>query len=99
MSEDVYFEIKQARAEYAKLDEGTGINVELAGRYLKAAVASRNGGGRVEWDSLFSFWRTIIQGGWACPECGGEMETGEYSGVRCKTWNCSWSPGRPIAGQ
>jgi hypothetical protein len=94
MSDDLHYEIEQARAEYAKLDGSSAIDVQLAGNYLNAAVSSRNGSTKVEWDSLFGFWRTMVSGGWTCPDCGGAMETGEYSGVRCKTWNCTWTPGR-----
>ena len=94
MSDDLHYEIEQARVEFAKLGTSTSIDVNLAGSYLNAAIASRDGGDRREWESLFGFWRTIIRGGWCCPNCGGEMETGEASGVRCRNWNCTWAPGR-----
>ena len=94
MSEDLHFELQQARDEFAKYGTATSIDVGLAGKYLAAAIASREGNDRREWDSLFGFWRTMIRGGWRCPECGGQMEYGESSGVRCKTWKCVWVPGR-----
>ena len=94
MPDDLHYELQQARDEFAKLGSRTGIDVGLAGRYLGAAIAAREGKDRREWDSLFGFWRTMIRGGWSCPACGGEMETGEASGVRCRNWNCTWAPGR-----
>jgi hypothetical protein len=94
MSDDLHYEIEQARAEWAKVGRSSTIDVHLAGNYLNAAIASRDGTERKEWDSLFGFWRTLIKGGWPCPECGGQMETGEHSGVRCKNWNCTWAPGK-----
>ena len=96
MPDDLHFELQQAREEFAKYGRSTQIDVAPAGKYLAAAIASREGNGdRREWDSLFRFWRSMIQGGWPCPECGGQMEYGEASGVRCKTWQCTWVPGRP----
>jgi hypothetical protein len=93
MVEDIHYEVQQAREEFAKLGPSTGINIGLARKYLLAAIAARDGNVRMEWESLFGFWRTIIQGGWRCPDCGGQMVHGEASGVRCK--KCRWVPGIP----
>jgi hypothetical protein len=89
---DLHYEVQQARDEFAKLGTSTGIDVALARKYLQAAIAARDGNVRPEWESLFGFWRTIIQGGWRCPDCGGRMVHGEASGVRCT--KCPWVPGR-----
>ena len=94
MADDLHYEIQQARDALATLASSKTVDVALAGRYLEAAIASKDGTARREWDSLFAFWRTIIQGGWRCPACGGAMQYGESSGVRCKTWQCVWTPGR-----
>lgn len=94
MPDDLRIELQQACDEIAKFKQRTGGNAGLAQRHLDAALASRKGNDRREWDSLFRFWRTMIQGGWRCPECDGQMEYGESSGVRCTTWQCVWVPGR-----
>jgi len=94
MPEDLHYELEQARNEFAKFQSVSSKDTGMAAKYLDAAIASREGNDRREWDSLFRFWRTMIQGGWRCPECGGQMEYGEASGVRCKTWQCVWVPGR-----
>ena len=94
MPDGLHYEVQQARGEFAKLGLLTDIDVGLAGRYLGAAIAARERKDRREWDSLFAFWRTMIRGGWCCPACGGQMEYGEASGVRCK--KCVWVPGRAV---
>lgn len=94
MSDDLHFEIQQAREAFSRLGRATAIDTGLASRYLDAAVAASEGTDKRDWDSLFRFWRTMIQGGWRCPACGGEMQYGEASGVRCKTWQCVWVPGQ-----
>jgi hypothetical protein len=93
---DIHFELQQAQRAFAGLAASTQINLRLAGAHLKTAMASRDGKDRREWESLFKFWRTIIDGGWSCPSCGGRMETGQSSGVRCSSWKCNWVPGQPI---
>ena len=95
MPDDLHLEIQQARDAFAKFGTLATIDGGLAGKYLDAAIAARDGNHRGEWDSLFGFWRTMIRGGWRCPACGGQMEYGESSGVRCKAWPCVWVPGRP----
>jgi len=95
MPDDLHYEVQQARGEFAKLGLLTDIDVGLAGRYLGAAIAARERKDRREWESLFGFWRTLIRGGWCCPACGGQMEYGEASGVRCK--KCVWVPGRAVS--
>jgi hypothetical protein len=94
MPDDLQIELEQARDAFAKCSALATVDAGLAGRYLDAATSS-DGGPRREWDSLFGFWRTMIRGGWRCPSCGGQMEYGESSGVRCTEWQCLWVPGRP----
>jgi hypothetical protein len=94
MPDDLDYEIQQARDEFAKVGTLSTIDADLARRYLDAAIRASERTERREWDSLFGFWRTMIRGGWRCPACGGQMEHGEASGVRCKTWNCVWVPGQ-----
>ena len=94
MLDDLHYEIQQARDEFAKLGLLTDIDVGLARRYLGAAIAARKLKDRGQWESLFDFWRTMIRGGWCCPACGGQMEYGEASGVRCR--KCVWVPGRAL---
>ena len=92
MVDDVHYEVQQARDEFAKLRMNTDIDISLARKYLHAAIVAKDSNVRTEWESLFGFWRTIIQGGWRCPDCGGQMVHGEASGVRCR--KCPWVPGR-----
>jgi hypothetical protein len=94
MSDGLVIELEQARAEFAKFGRRMGAQARVAARYLATAVASKDDS-RGDWNSLFSFWRAMIRGGWRCPACGGEMEYGESSGVRCGSWQCPWVPGMP----
>ena len=62
MSNDLHLELQQARDAFAKFGTLATIDGGLAGKYLDAAIAAREGNDRGEWDSLFGFWRTMIRG-------------------------------------